>query len=430
MLSVEKNQMLTQVSAGTPMGDYLRRYWHPIAGASEFDNKSIKPVRILGENLTLYKDLSGNYGLVDRHCSHRRADLSFGFVEQTGIRCNYHGWRFDANGVCIEQPYDDVVRPANAQRPARCNIKAYPVKECAGLLFAYMGPMPAPELPVFEPFTWQNGFREVVISDVPCNWFQCQENSCDPIHFEWMHDNWSIRLKGKEGPYAAKHQIVKFEEFDHGFVYKRIREGGSEKDPYWTTGRVALWPNAFYLGGHFEFRVPIDDENTLSVAWFFMRVPKGREPFVQKSVPTWYSPMSDANGNVITSHVMNQDFVAWVGQGRIADRTKENLAASDAGIVMIRKRFFDDIEAMQRGEDVKGTVRDPAKAACVELPYFQKQIMREGLALEDYKKYPLMEQRLYGFVHMAGQPREIREAHVDAFGLRGTPYAADVEEKK
>ena len=421
MLAVEKNRILTQVSPGTPMGEYLRRYWHPIAGASEFDDKTIKAVRLLGEDLVLYKDLNGTYGLVDRQCAHRRADLSYGFVEQTGIRCNYHGWRYDEKGACVEQPYEDTVRP-DLREKRRCSIKAYSVKECAGLLFAYLGPQPAPELPVWEPFTWQNGFREIVVSEVPCNWFQCQENSCDPVHFEWMHDNWSLRLKGTNGPYAAKHLALKFEEFDHGFVYKRIREGGSEKDPYWTTGRVCLWPNAFYLGGHFEWRVPIDDENTLSIAWFFMRVPQGREPFVQPSVPTWFSPIRDQNGRWISTHVMNQDFVAWVGQGRIADRSKETLASSDGGIVMVRKRFFDDIDSMHQGNDVKGTIRSADAARCVELPYFQKQLMRDGIRLEDYRKYPLQEQRLSGFVHLAGQPPAIRAAFVEAFGLRGTHY--------
>lgn len=91
MLTEAKNKTLTQVSAGTPMGDYLRRFWHPVAAAAEFDEKSVKAIRLMGEDLTLYKDLGGTYGLVDRHCPHRRADLSFGYVEDVGIRCNYHG---------------------------------------------------------------------------------------------------------------------------------------------------------------------------------------------------------------------------------------------------------------------------------------------------------------------------------------------------
>ena len=139
MLSAEKNRLLTQVGPGTPMGELLRRYWMPIGGASELDANPIKIIRLMGEDLVLYKDLGGRYGLVDRHCPHRRADLSYGMVEETGIRCNYHGWLMDEAGSVIEQPYDDIVNPG---RGKRCTTKAYPVKECAGLLFAYMGPQP------------------------------------------------------------------------------------------------------------------------------------------------------------------------------------------------------------------------------------------------------------------------------------------------
>ncbi|RYH42592.1 MAG: aromatic ring-hydroxylating dioxygenase subunit alpha, partial [Alcaligenaceae bacterium] len=105
MLSEEKNRLLTQVGPGTPMGKLLRRYWMPVAGVSEFDNRSTKPLRLMGEDLVLYKDLSGTFGLVDRRCAHRRADLAYGMVEQCGLRCNYHGWRFDENGKCLEQPF-------------------------------------------------------------------------------------------------------------------------------------------------------------------------------------------------------------------------------------------------------------------------------------------------------------------------------------
>ena len=145
MLSPEKNRLLTQVGPGTPMGELLRRYWMPIGGASELNKNPIKPIRLMGEDLVLYKDQGGRFGLLDRHCPHRRADLSYGFVEETGIRCNYHGWLMDETGRCIEQPYDDIVNP-HSRAKERCSTKAYPVKECAGLLWTYMGPQPMPEL--------------------------------------------------------------------------------------------------------------------------------------------------------------------------------------------------------------------------------------------------------------------------------------------
>ena len=261
------------------------------------------------------------------------------------------------------------------------------MKECAGLLFAYLGPQPVPELPVWEPFTWENGFREIVLSDVPCNWFQCQENSCDPVHFEWMHDNWSLRLAGKTGPYASKHLQLKFEEFDHGFIYKRVREDSDERNPYWTVGRVALWPNGFYLGNHFEWRVPIDDENTLSVAWFFMRVPKGREPYLQETVPTWISPIKDENGRWISSHVINQDIIAWVGQGHDRRphqgkyRRQRSRHRHDPQAFLRRARCRRPRRGAEGGSSAARTL-----AKCVELPFFQKKESIEGITLEELRE--------------------------------------------
>src|SRR5262249_23166996 len=110
------------------MGELLRRYWMPIGGASELDENPIKALRLMGEDLVLYKDLRGQFGLLDRHCPHRRADLAYGFVEDTGIRCNYHGWLMDETGRCLEQPYDDIVNPPSRGKE-RCSTNAYPVEE-------------------------------------------------------------------------------------------------------------------------------------------------------------------------------------------------------------------------------------------------------------------------------------------------------------
>jgi len=418
MLDSFKNELLTQVGRGTPMGDLLRRYWMPIAGVSEFENESVKPVRVMGEDLTLYKDMNGTFGLVDRHCAHRSADMSYGFVEQCGLRCNYHGWLFDRDGRCIEQPYEDVAHP-EARFRDKVRIKAYPVEVHAGLVWAYLGPEPAPLVPNWEPFTWKNGFVQIVFADVPCNWFQCQENSVDPLHFEWMHMNWSVRLADKGGPYSPRHLKLAFDEFDYGIVYRRIREGMSEEDPLWKVGRVCLWPNALFTGDHFEWRVPIDDASTLSVTWSFSRVPRDREPYVQQSIPAWRGPVQDAStGRWITSHVMNQDFIAWIGQGTITDRTREHLGTSDAGIIMMRQRFLKDIEAIGRGEDPKATIRDPAVNRCVTLPIADRKRLVEGVSAEEATRGPIGAGRLAtDYVFQAGQPREVRKAYAAAMGL-------------
>ena len=211
---------------------------------------------------------------------------------------------------------------------------------------------------------------------------------------------------------------VDFEEFDYGISYKRITEITNEKDPLWTIGRVCLWPNALYTGEHFEWRVPIDDENTLSITWSFDRVPKEREPYVQNRIPTWNGPIKDeTTGRWIDTHVMNQDFIAWVGQGTVADRSKENLAASDKGIALQRRQFFADLDAIKEGKDPKGLVRDPKINECVPLPIAFKDNYVNGLTAAEMVKHPVFSGQLSGYVFQTGQPEEVRRAFVDAMGI-------------
>jgi 5,5'-dehydrodivanillate O-demethylase oxygenase subunit len=400
------------------MGGLLRRYWMPIGAASEFDKIAVKPVRLMGEDLVLYKDLSGTFGLVDQRCPHRRADLSYGFVETGGLRCNYHGWLFDEAGRCAEQPYEDIAAPEACFKD-KIHIKAYPVEAHAGLIWAYLGPQPAPLVPNWEPFTWKNGFVQIVFAEVPCNWFQCQENSIDPVHFEWMHANWGMRLRDQLGPYSPKHLKLEFDEFEYGFQYRRIREGMTGSDPMWTVGRVCLWPNALFTGDHFEWRVPIDDQNTLSVTWAFSRVPRESEPYVQERIPAWQGPVKDpATGRWISSHIMNQDFVAWIGQGTIADRSAEHLATSDRGVLLLRKRFLADMDAVARGEDPKATIRDPELNRAVPLPVAERKLLIEGVTREELKRHPILGRQLQeGYPFQIGQPADVRAAYEAAMGV-------------
>jgi 5,5'-dehydrodivanillate O-demethylase oxygenase subunit len=420
VLSEEQNRALTQVGAGTPMGELLRRYWMPIAAVAELDDHPTKPVRLMGEDLVLYKDKAGNYGLVDRHCPHRRADLSYGWADTCGLRCHYHGWLWDHTGRCLQQPFEETAHP-EARFKDRVRIKAYPVEAKAGLLWAYLGPPPAPMVPTWEPFTWPNGFVQIVFSEVPCNWFQCQENSIDPVHFEWLHSNWTRALAGADDQRSPTHLKVGFEEFEYGFTYRRVLEGQSEQDELWTVGRCCLWPNCLFTGGHFEWRVPIDDGNMLSVGWFFDRVPNEMEPYRQDRIPYWYSPIKDPlTDRWITSHVMNQDFVAWVGQGTVADRTQEHLGESDRGVIMMRRRILDDAERVARGEEPKGVIRDPEKNRCVRLPIICRDFFLNGSSRVESET---SRQRTPGlplrkeFPFLVGQPEEVRAAYRRAMGL-------------
>jgi 5,5'-dehydrodivanillate O-demethylase len=369
MLKEDENRALMQTGAGTPMGELMRRYWHPIAAVDALEEDPVKQVRLLSEDLVLYRDRSGIHGLLDLHCAHRRADLSYGIVEDIGLRCNYHGWRYDQSGQCVEQPFDDVAHP-DARYKDRIKLRAYPVEKKGGLLWAYLGPAPAPLVPDWGPFSWEHGMVQLVFSEVPCNWFQCQENSIDPVHFEWLHSNWSYELRGRQGRPAPRHLRVGFDEFEYGFIYRRIQEGMTEDNPLWTIGRTCLWPNALYTGDHFEWRVPVDDTTTLSVGWFFDAVAPGYEIPGGKRYFHWDSPIKEApTGRWINSHTMNQDFVAWVGQGALADRSREHLSPSDRGIILMRDKMFEQMDLVAEGGDPKCTFRDPAVNRALPLPH-------------------------------------------------------------
>jgi 5,5'-dehydrodivanillate O-demethylase len=420
VLSEVENRLLTQVGPGTPMGDLLRYYWMPIAATAELDDNPTKAVRLMGEDLVLYKDGGGAYGLLDRQCAHRRADLSYGMVEDCGLRCNYHGWKYDEIGRCIEQPYEETAHP-DANYRDRIRLKAYKVEAKAGLIWAYMGPEPAPLCPTWEPFTWQNGFVQVVFSEVPCNWLQGQENSIDPVHFEWLHSNWALALKGsRSGQKLPTHLKIGFDEFEYGFVYRRVMEGGSEEDELWTVGRTCLWPNCLFTGDHFEWRVPIDDSNTLSVGWFFNAVPQENRPFTQERVPYWYSPIKDERtGRWITSHVMNQDFVAWVGQGTNSDRWNEHLGESDRGVIMMRRRLLDDIKLIADGGEPKALVRDEELNRCVPLPIIGRERLK-GEGVTGVRLGPGQSIAIEGFPFLYGQPEEVTRAYNDAMTGKST----------
>lgn len=402
------------------MGELLRRYWHPIAAETEFEDLSIKPVRLMGEDLVLYRDREGTFGLVDRHCPHRRADMSYGFVEECGIRCSYHGWKFNETGTCVHQPFEDAVNP-NSRFKSQVSIKSYPVEVKAGLCWAYLGPEPAPLIPNWEPFTYENGFCQIVFSNVACNWLQCQENSIDPVHFEWLHNNWSMVLAGSTGPYAPAHRRISFEEFDYGFGYHRLLENENEDDFNWLLQRLCLLPNLFLPRTHFEWRVPVDDTTTLSVVWNYTRVPRDCDPFKQEKIPFWYAPITDpVTGQWITSHVINQDTVAWVGQGAIADRQLEHLGRSDRGVLMLRRQLESDMRAVEEGRDPKGVVRDESTNACISLPGNRRELLAKGLDRPDWlRQFAQATKNNPGdyFSLLAGQPPDIRADFAQAVGI-------------
>ena len=382
MLTAEQNKLLTEIAPGTPMGKLMRRYWQPIGAASEMEKVWTRRLRLLGEDLVLFKDRQQRLGLIKEQCPHRRASFAHGIPTQDGIRCPYHGWEFSAQGKCLNQP-NEVDNPCFREKVA---TDAYPVREMGGMLFAYLGPLPAPILPRFDGFVEPGTIRMMGRAILPVNWLQIMENSLDPIHTEWLHGHHYEFLKEQEGikvAISARHEKIDFKEFEFGITKHRLLEGHSEDSDDWRTGHPILFPNTLAVGNgdekqryySFQMRVPVDNEHTMHL-WFNAYVPpKGVQvpAHLLDTVHTYEVPFRDASGEFIVDNVDGQDMMAWITQGTIADRTQENLGASDRGVAMYRQVLKRELKKVENGEDPIGVLRDPARDVRIDLPNEKKK---------------------------------------------------------
>ncbi len=370
MLSKEANEKLTLVGPGTPMGNLLRRYWHPVAASVEVPPETAIGVKLLGENLALFRSEQGTLGLVTERCPHRGASLAFGIPEVGGIRCPYHGWIFDEQGKCLEQPAE----PPTSTFCQRIRIPAYPVQELGGLVWAYMGPSPVPLLPHFDLFAREDLDRSIGITRIPCNWLQIMENSLDPVHREYLHGRYSNYIMKQQGrklaPPEPHHEKLAFDVFKHGIIKRRLVEGQSEDADDWKVGHPMLWPNILSVGNErspsFQIRVPLDDVTTLHF-WYLAKPRKPGSP-PQNSVPTTDVPYKDKEGNFILDTISGQDMMVWITQGDISNRTTERLGSSDKGIILYRSLLLEHIDMVDRGEDPPGIIRNPEENTLIEIP--------------------------------------------------------------
>ena len=337
MLTVEQNEELTNVGPGTPMGEVLRRYWYPIAFEQDFDTKPSKTVRLLGENWTLYKTPSGRYGIIGESCPHRRASLTYGIVHEDGIRCGYHGWKYDFDGQCVEQPAEND----NSTFRDKIKAKAGSAQTLGGMVWVYVGPGPVPELPRFDVYV-MDGIRDIGVATLPCNWLQIMENSVDPHHVEWLHGAYFEFLgqtQGFEAPksFQKKHVKVAFDEFEFGIIKRRMLEGHSEADDDWAIGHPLMFPYGMRVGGQWidqmQIRVPIDDMHTWKL-FYSLHHPEGGTWEPQERPVVYDYEIFDDNGDFVTDYVEGQDVMAWVSQGAITDRSQEHLGRSDQGVAI------------------------------------------------------------------------------------------------
>ncbi|MSP94604.1 MAG: aromatic ring-hydroxylating dioxygenase subunit alpha [Alphaproteobacteria bacterium] len=377
MLTAEENELLTRVGPGTRMGNLLRCYWQPVAGLSEMAERWTLRVRMLGEDLVLFKTRAGAFGLIGESCPHRGASLAYGIPTQDGIRCAYHGWCFDAGGRCLEQPNESE---SHALRGAKV-ATAYPVQELGGLLFAYLGPEPAPLLPRFDGYVAERAIRHLGKRVIPCNWLQIMENSVDPVHTEWLHGalyEFRHEGEGRKVAISKHHAKIAFDEFPFGIIKRRLMENQSEDSDDWRVGHPLLFPNTLSGGSNgglwkqqiFQIRVPMDDTNTMHF-WYHAYIPPDDADVpahLLTRVPVYEPPVKDSNGEFLLDYIHAQDIMAWTTQGTIADRTKEKLGASDRGLVMYRKLLKREIEKVERGEDPVGIVRDARLNRVIDLP--------------------------------------------------------------
>ncbi|GEO25339.1 phenoxybenzoate dioxygenase [Alicyclobacillus acidoterrestris] len=381
MISYEQNQTLTQVGPGTPMGNLLRRYWIPVGAEVELEDKWTKRIRILGEDLVLYRDLKGKFGLIEEKCPHRGASFAYGIPEQDGIRCPYHGWCINHEGQCTEQPNE----PEDSTFKNKIRVKAYPVERLGGMLFTYMGPQPAPLLPRYDAFATEGTIRIVGQAVLPVNFMQVMENSLDPVHTEWLHGHYhefKSREMGRDVKVAFSRHHVKtaFDVFEYGIIKRRLLEGQSEDVDDWRVGHPVVFPFTLAVGSGglgtyaLQMRIPIDDTHTWHI-WYNAYVPgEGVEvpPALQK-LCLYDVPWQDESGEFITDYIDGQDIMAWITQGAVADRTDEHLGTTDKGIILLRKLFMEQIAKVENGEDPLGVIRNPELNEMIVLPLERKK---------------------------------------------------------
>ena len=335
MLSAEQNRRLTEVGPGTPMGELMRRYWQPFLPVAKLDENPVQKVRLLGEDLVCYRDRSSGMGLIGPRCAHRLVSMEFGIPEAHGLRCPYHGWCYDEAGQCIETPLESP----QSRLKEHTNIGGYPVQEMGGLLFAYLGPAPAPILPPWDILVFPKALRQIGYSVIDCNWLQCQENASDPAHSIYLHGhNFAYQLERKglleerafdRTAHRAFASISSGEGFSH--VISKIDAHGVQKAMVFTPERGAkeykehwhsymIFPHMVRVGGggiryELQIRVPMDDTHTYHLAYDIYGVPDGIDLELPETVPCYEIPAYDAAGEPILDFVLAQDIVAWSSQG-------------------------------------------------------------------------------------------------------------------
>ncbi|MBL8698887.1 MAG: Rieske 2Fe-2S domain-containing protein [Alphaproteobacteria bacterium] len=349
---------LTQVGPDTPCGEYLRRVWQPVAMLAELGERPLA-LRILGEDLVLFRDRSDRIGLLHKHCIHRGASLEFGIPMERGLSCCYHGWTFDIDGTILDTPAEP---PTSRIRQTRCQ-GAYPVHVHDGLVFAYFGPPEArPPFPVFD--TARGGAEPVPFAiRMPCNWLQVYENTQDPVHVVYLH----TRMSGAQfGPASGATQAIEYRQTPLGMINVQTRRWGEH---FWTRCTETILPNANQTGAIWEaaehpkvfqraaisrWMVPMDDTHTAIIGWRYFSDeldPQGlgdRRKVGRQTID--FIGQTEEERSYAERQRQPGDYEVQVSQRAIAVHALETLASSDQGVAMLRRLVRRGLRAVAAGE--------------------------------------------------------------------------------
>ena len=372
MLSREENELLTRVGAGTPMGELLRRYWIPAAFSHHIAEPDCPPVRVklMGENLVAFRDTQGRVGLLDEHCPHRSASLFFGRNEECGLRCVYHGWKFDIEGDCVDMPSE----PPGGNFQNKIRTKAYPCHEQGGVVWAYMGPPEhKPEFPDLEWTRIPESQRHVSRHIQECNWLQGLEGGFDSSHLAFLHRG---SARGGVGIVPTRYEVVPT---DFGLVVGTGRD--VEDDEIFWTANVMVMPfhkiiASVPFGAHVW--APMDDENTMLYSVDFLpdrplndedlARSKAWQGIHTENIPGTDRAIQNKDNDYLIDRALQasgesstgmrglgiQDCGIQESMGPIADRTIEHLGVSDTGIIKIRQLLLQVLRDHAAGKPLPG----------------------------------------------------------------------------
>jgi phenylpropionate dioxygenase-like ring-hydroxylating dioxygenase large terminal subunit len=382
------NLELTQVGPATPGGEYLRRFWQPVGFSHELKDLPVR-IRILGEDLILFRDGTGRVGLLQLHCSHRGVSLEYGLVSERGIRCCYHGWLYDVDGKILETPGEPVSSPIKNEI---CH-GAYPVHECNGIVFAYMGPPEArPPFPKYDTLDHSGYFPVKFI--IPCNWVQILDNGMDPVHAVFLHTR-SSKVQFSEA-YGLL-GVFEWQESPLGMIYIATRRVGSN---VWVRINDLILPNIIQVPPNWEdgtqekinsrpgatiWSVPIDDNTTMNLN---IRQPERGQKM------TWEMAAKSAFGELPDRPYEERqrvpaDVDVFIGQRPTAIHALEHLGTTDVGLVKFRRLVKQGIEAVRSNRDPKGVIRSGATS--IET-YCQNTVLKVPKAATEKEEAELLRQ--------------------------------------